>query len=585
MIKRVFRQMLLTQIVSGMTVTICMLIDSIMIGRFLGVNAMSAYGLATPLLLIFAALGSLISAGVQVCCGRTMGSGDRAGTDACFTLSVLLAAGISLLGLLLVFLFLGPLTTLLGAGAPGPGNEVFSLTKDYLTGFILGAPAFLSAQIMVPYMQLSGSRTRLVAAVIAMTVSDVVGDLLVVFVFHGGTLGMGLASSISYYVAFLVAVGYFFRKDCLFRFRPRLVSGRACRELLAGGVPTVVNSISLVGLVFLLNRLLMSAGGAAAVAAYSVISTVGNLCYCFGAGVGSVGLMLGAIFYTDRDRASLRELVRVQTRWAIVLDVGVTLLGLLAAAPLVDLFLGSHTEARDLAILGLRLFVLSMVPSSLNSTFKNYFQGVGRVRLTELISVLQNLLLPGLFALLLSPLAGTTGVWLCFLCGESAALLVWSALVWRHYGRISLSAAAYEMLDPDFGVRPENCLELQVRSAQEAARASELAEDFCKAHGLSPRDAMFIGLCIEEMTANIVQHGFRLDKLRHNIDVRLVLEGESRVLRIRDDCIGFDPVHYLELHESEDDPLAHVGIRMVMKTVREASYVNTLGLNNLSLVF
>ena len=114
--------MLLTQIVSGMTVTICMLIDSIMIGRFLGVNAMSAYGLATPLLLIFAALGSLISAGVQVCCGRTMGSGDRAGTDACFTLSVLLAAGISLLGLLLVFLFLGPLTTLLGAGAPGPGN-------------------------------------------------------------------------------------------------------------------------------------------------------------------------------------------------------------------------------------------------------------------------------------------------------------------------------------------------------------------------------------------------------------------------------------------------------------------------------
>ena len=67
MIKKLFRQMLLTQIVSSMTVTLCMLIDSIMIGRFLGVNAMSAYGLASPLLLVFAALGSLISSGFDNC--------------------------------------------------------------------------------------------------------------------------------------------------------------------------------------------------------------------------------------------------------------------------------------------------------------------------------------------------------------------------------------------------------------------------------------------------------------------------------------------------------------------------------------
>ena len=40
--------MLLTQILSAMTVTLCMLIDSIMIGRFLGVDSMSAYGLARP---------------------------------------------------------------------------------------------------------------------------------------------------------------------------------------------------------------------------------------------------------------------------------------------------------------------------------------------------------------------------------------------------------------------------------------------------------------------------------------------------------------------------------------------------------
>lgn len=79
MIKKLFREMLVTQIVSAMTVMLCMLIDSIMIGRFLGVDSMSAYGFATPLLLVFAALGSMISAGVQVVCGKTIGSGDREG--------------------------------------------------------------------------------------------------------------------------------------------------------------------------------------------------------------------------------------------------------------------------------------------------------------------------------------------------------------------------------------------------------------------------------------------------------------------------------------------------------------------------
>ena len=64
MIRRLFRQMMVTQIVSSMTVTLCMLIDSIMIGRFLGTDAMAAYGFCTPVLLAFAAPGAMISAGI-----------------------------------------------------------------------------------------------------------------------------------------------------------------------------------------------------------------------------------------------------------------------------------------------------------------------------------------------------------------------------------------------------------------------------------------------------------------------------------------------------------------------------------------
>ena len=122
MINKLFKQMLLTQILSSMTVTLCMLIDSMMIGRFLGVDAMTAYGLASPVLLVFAALGCLVSAGVQVMCGKTMGSGDKKGTNACFTVSVVLWAGISVVGLIAVLGFTDPICTLLGAGEQGQSD-------------------------------------------------------------------------------------------------------------------------------------------------------------------------------------------------------------------------------------------------------------------------------------------------------------------------------------------------------------------------------------------------------------------------------------------------------------------------------
>ena len=583
MIKKLFNQMLLTQVLSSMTVTLCMLIDSIMIGRFLGVDSMSAYGLATPLLLVFAALGAMISAGVQVYCGKTIGRGDLEGTDACYSVSVFLTALIAVVGVVLVIVLLRPLTTLLGAGKSGPNNVVFGLTKDYIIGFILGAPAFLGAQIMVPYMQLGGCRTRLVIAVLAMTVTDVVLDILNVFVFHGGTLGMGLASSISYYVAFFIGLGYFFRKDCLFHFRRLLIKMDVVRELIRNGLPSIINQVSLVLLIFLVNQILLRVSGTLGVAAYSVMSTIGNLFYCVGAGIGSVALPLSALFYADRDRTSIYEVVRIMCRTSLMLTIPLVAAVIIAAKPLVSLFLGANTEAKDLAVVGLRLLILNMVPSALNSSFKNYYLGITRITLSELVSILQNFAMPALCALVLSRLFGTNGVWLCFLCGESLTFLLISLMVWRRNGRCSASAKDYSLLEPDFGTAPNRCFESVIENEQDVVDISQKLCDFCRAQGLDERTSTLIGLCVEEMTSNIIEHGFTKDNRSHNVDVRLVLEEDSRVIRIRDNCIHFDPTRYLELHES-NDPVAHVGIRMVMRMVKEANYVNPLGLNNLTLV-
>ena len=51
MIRKVFKQMTFVQILSSAMVSVCLLVDSIVIARLIGVDAVSAYGLANPLLI------------------------------------------------------------------------------------------------------------------------------------------------------------------------------------------------------------------------------------------------------------------------------------------------------------------------------------------------------------------------------------------------------------------------------------------------------------------------------------------------------------------------------------------------------
>ena len=583
MIKRLFRQMLLTQILSALTVMICMFVDSIMIGRFLGSDAMTAYGLTNPILLIFAALGSMLTAGIQVQCGKTMGRGDREGTDTCYSAAITLAAGVGFLGFFLIILFASPICTALGAGVPGPEKTVFTLTKDYLTGIIVCAPAFLLAQTMVPFLQMSGKGVRLAAAVGVMTISDIIFDLLNVFVFKGGTFGMGLASSLSYYIALVIGGSYFLTKKCMFRMKLRSVRFSMFRELLKHGVPTMLNQAATVLLVYLMNQILLSVGHNTAVAAYSVINTIANICYCFGAGIGSVALMLSSMFYSDKDLESLYSIVRTMLFYCIVLNAAVTAVTLIAAPQMVGMFLTDNPSAVSMAAAGTRLFSLSLPFCSLNTSFKNFYQGTGKTHLTNIISPTQSLFSKIAVAFVMSRLMGTEGVWFSWLLGEILTLLIVSCIVWKRNRKCSISVKDYALLSEEAGAQDSDRIDINVRSIEEVIEASGHAAEVCRSKGMDPRTSMLIARCIEEMAANIVKHGFTKDHIKnHVINIRIMFKDNEGLIRLRDNCVNFDPVSYMDLHKS-DDPTSHIGIRMIMNMVKDANYVSSLGLNNLTL--
>ena len=408
-----------------------------------------------------------------------------------------------------------------------------------------------------------------------MTVTDIALDLLNGLVFNGGMFGMGLASSISYYAAIAVVGFYFLSKRCVFRFSLRQISRKKIAELFRGGIPAGFNMASAVIMIFLLNRILRSTGGSSALAAFAVITSLGNAANCITTGVGGVSLTLSGILFHEEDGTGLRTMLRCLCRYGAILGLGMGVF-LAAAAPLlVSLFIPEAGKTQDMAILGLRLFAAGMIPCSINNALKNAYQGTGRVSLTVIISLLEGMFFPVLAGFVFSRFMGTTGAWLYFPAGEILTLLFVAALVMVMTRKLPWKNGTALLLKKDFGVTPDRLLEMDIRSMQDVTVAAESAEQFCRDHGQSEKTGNHIALCIEEMAANTIQHGFVRDRKHHDLSVRLLQKEEDLVIRFRDDCGAFDPVSYIP-KDGEDA----LGIRLILAFARDARYTYALNLNN-----
>ena len=577
MIRKLTKQMLLAQVLSVLTTSLCMLVDSIVIGRFLGVRAMAAYGLSSPILLIIGGIGTILSAGVQVSCSKSIGKGLIEEANVGYSSAVGSSLFISLFFLLFVFAFQNLIPTWMGAGTSG---QLFDSTRGYLLGFSIGAPACVTALVLIPFLQMAGQMGLLICAVVAMTVTDVALDLLNAMVLHWDLFGMGLASAISYYVALLVAIWYFFSKKGIFRFRFRNVRLSKVAELVKSAIPSVFNIGTGVILVFVINKILLGLNGSIAVAAYSVMTTIGNASNCISTGVYGVSLTLTGVLYQEEDKTGLKVMLKTLMPRCVFMGIAVGVFLATCAPALVDLFLTDKTGlSRQMAITGLRIYALGLVPCCINNAFKGYLQGSDRIRAIVNYSTAEGLLVPALFAFGLSFPYGTTGVWFYFLAGEVISLLGFSILKWKRAHRIALNMDVYLDFKKGFGVGPEDMLEFDIKTMAEVTAVSETAQKFCIEHGQSELTGMHVALCIEEMAGNTIKHGFS-PKGRNNLSVRIQDHDDRWIIRFRDDCRAFDPLHYV--FKDTDSPAS--GIRLMMKIADEARYTYSMNLNNLMIV-
>ena len=414
-----------------------------------------------------------------------------------------------------------------------------------------------------------------------MAVVDVAGDLLNVFVFHGGTFGMGLATTISHYVALAVLLTHFMEKSSLFRFSLKQVWLKMAQPLMRDGLSRAVCMLCRGLLPILLNSLALSLAGDMGVTAYSAMNSTTFVVGSLGWGIGGAVLIMGGMTVGEQNVHGLETVVRTALS-DILIWVDLLAVAVFASAPfLARLYIPDAPDACAMALTAMRCYAVTLPFLAFNVSAANYFQATSRTMATYIVNIGIEFACTAAMALILRPFFGITGVWLAFPIGQALLCLaiVLLANIRRDSDREGL--AARMLLPKDFGVPEADCIERSIHNMDEVVALSVDVGAFCAAHGIGKKESNRLALCIEEMAGNVIEHGFT-DGKPHHLDVRVTVKDGQITLRMRDDCRKFDLREKAQNWSFDAEyPEKNIGIRMVMHAARDIAYTNTMNTNNL----
>lgn len=574
-LRRLFWQLLPVQALAMGLPAINSLMNSFIVGRYVGATALAAVGFASPLNMFLSALSGNLATGSQLVCGRHLGKGDRLGIRRVFSSVVVMSLVLGFALSALVFLFPETVAKLLGAQ-----DEGLALTSQYIRGLSVGMGFSVLLTCLLPLLQMERDGKRSSAAILAMVVVNVAGNLINALVLGGTLLGVGLSTALANVAAVAIVLPHFRKQDTVFRFSFRDFHLSSVTALVYEGMPAAVGPVCLVFRNRLVNEYVFRFSGLIGMSAMAV---AGNITTAVGCVVesgysGSVQL-ISSILVGQRDSKSLRELSKAMIRSIWPLFAGAYAIVFFFSKPLALLF-GAEPEHLETYITFIRLFNLWYLTNIFATPAQCIYQALGKVKLMAFIRFVNNVVFPAATVLTLSSLLGVGVAVSVTWTDEVLTLLLLAVLytVWAKRPPRSLWDLAYVPSFP--GIPHENRFSATISTLEEAVAASEQAEAFCLAKGLDRKKANYCGLCIEEMTVDTIQNRFS-DSSR-TIDLRLIYEdGKIRIL-LRDDCPQFNPLAWLELCQPED-AMRSVGIRMITKLAAKMEYSSTLGLNVLNI--
>lgn len=239
-IPKVVATMGIPTIISMLVTVIYNMADTYFIGQTNDENQIAAVSIATPVFLIFMAIGNLFGIGGSSEIARSLGQKNekRARSVSAFCCYASLAVGVAML-----IIYMLQMETILKIIAAKP--ETIDYARDYLTYVSYGGVFIIFSVAFSNIVRAEGSSREAMIGNMIGTIVNIILDPIMILGFGWGVKGAAIATVIGNIAASLYYLIYFWKMPTVLSIRPAdfSIKGHIFANVCAIGIPASLNNI------------------------------------------------------------------------------------------------------------------------------------------------------------------------------------------------------------------------------------------------------------------------------------------------------------------------------------------------------
>lgn len=383
------------------------LADTFFIAQTHDALQVAAVSLATPVFLIFMAVGTVFGIGGTSVISRALGEGkeDYAKKVCSFCMWSCTVIGVIMAALFLILM--NPILSLIGAS-----SDTWDLTKTYLTIVACSGPFVLISNCYTNVIRAEGKSGNAMMGQLLGNLFNVILDPIMILGFGWNIAGAAIATVIGNVIGAGYYICYFLRgkSNLSISSKDFTVKNKVCSSVLAIGVPAALGSL-LMSISQIIINSQMAEYGDMAIAGIGVAMKVtvitGMICMGLGQGIQPLlGYCVGAKLWKR-----FKDIFRFSAILALLLGTLLTILCYLSVNQIVSVFL-TDTTAFDYAVRFSRILLTTSFLFGLFYVLVNGIQAMGAATDSLIISLSRQgiIYIPALF--ILKAALGLTGlVW------------------------------------------------------------------------------------------------------------------------------------------------------------------------------
>ena len=413
------------------------IIDRSVIGQVVGPEAIAGLGITFPFMNLSAAFGAAVGVGASTCISVQLGQRDYGTAQHLLGTTITLNVIVGFLFMLVSLVFLDSILTFFGAS-----EATLPYAREFMQVILLGNMVTHMYFGMNAVLRAAGKPRHAMYATLFTVGCNIVLVMTFVWWFRWGIRGAALATVLSQSLALCWQMWILSNKRELLHLKRGIYRLKTdlVRNIVAIGIsPFLMQTTSCIIVIFMNNQF-VSYGGDMAVGAYSIANSMVMVFFMFVMGVTQgmqpiVGYNYGAQKY-DRMMRCVWMSIAVATS---ILLFGWSV-SMLFPRQIARIFT-SDPVLLDMSARGVKLAMLVFFVVGSQAVITNFFQCIGKVKISIFLSLSRQLILLLPMAYLFPLQWGLDGVWYSMPASDFLAfaftipILLWHIRKFKSYGQ------------------------------------------------------------------------------------------------------------------------------------------------------